>query len=191
MKSRQRDIACRWRRCNLALTETQLEAVRTARQGGVSLRDIATGLTNLGIPCSKSSLQRQLKLAPVENIEECEIVIPINGLFPGSRPTLIPDGDKAYDAVSHRTGFEDHPRLQRDPRTDPKPEPKKKHDQDKPGGIGDLKTKPTWELPGLEHRVTAWTKAEAKALFREYLRSQGEKGRYSVPISNPKRVKTA
>lgn len=167
------------------LTPRELDLARAARAKGVSIRDVASAFQ-----VSKSTMARLLKVEPLpENPEDVQIVMPINGLCPGSPPTLIRDGDRAYDVVSHRTGIEDHPQLKRDPRTDPKPE--KKYIPGTPGGIGSVKTKPTWEVAGLEHTVTAWTKAEAKALFREYLRSRGEKGRFSVPIGNPKRVKTA
>lgn len=55
--------------------------------------------------------------------------------------------------------------MRRDPRTDPKPEPKKKHDAELPGGTGSLKTKPIWELAGAG-QVKAWTKSEARAAFK-------------------------
>lgn len=52
---------------------------------------------------------------------------------------------------------------------DPKPEPKKKCAPELPGGTGSVKAKSEWHLPGVPGHVMAWTKSEARAMFKQKL----------------------
>lgn len=62
-----------------------------------------------------------------------------------------------------------HHRLKRNPMDDPKPEPKKKCAPELPGGTGSVKAKSEWHLPGVPGHVMAWTKSEARAMFKQKL----------------------
>lgn len=63
---------------------------------------------------------------------------------------------------------EEHPSLQRDPRTDPKPDPPRTFAPEIPGGTGEVKAKPFFVLQGVG-MVQAWTKSEARAEFKRRL----------------------
>lgn len=76
-----------------------------------------------------------------------------------------------YCPVCHKLSrkTEEHRLLARDPRTDPKPEPKKKCAPELPGGTGSVKAKAKWFLRGYAGEVSAWTKSEARSLFKKLL----------------------
>lgn len=102
--------------------------------------------------------------------DEIEVLVPVNALTPTSACPHGRDISRGqYCPVCDKLKLRNrHYRLRRDPRTDPKPESKKKFAPDLPGGLGSVKAKPEWELPGIG-KVKAWTKSEARAMFKEKL----------------------
>lgn len=106
-------------------SEFEQRAIRMAKDHGWTIRDIAREFDK-----PPTVIHRFLARPMPENPEDCEIVTPIQ-LTPKSPPTPIRDGDAAYCVVSHLTGIEGHPKLQR-PRL--KIKPKKQAAKFKPKG---------------------------------------------------------
>ena len=91
-----------------------------AHRQGWSVRAIASHFHH-----SRSTVHRFLQSAFQRRPEQWELVFPANILTPSSEPTFIRDGDPAVCMVSHQTGNENHPSLQK-PRPRPKQESKHK-----------------------------------------------------------------
>ena len=90
-------------------TPLEQQVIHEAVRQGWTLRNIAAFIGK-----STTVVHRYLRRPRPypENPEDCEIVMPIQ-LTPSSPPTPIHPGDAAYCVVSHKTGIDDHPKLQR------------------------------------------------------------------------------
>jgi hypothetical protein len=109
---------------------------------------------------------RSRRLRDVDPIWPVNVFTPVCACPHGDND--LNEGD--YCPICHKLWkrAEQHKSMIRSPLTDPKPEPKKKHAPELPGGTGSLKAKSEWELAGVG-RVKAWTKSEARAAFKVML----------------------
>lgn len=103
-------------------SEYERRAIGLAVEMGWSIRDIARFLNR-----DKSVIHRHLKKQKPypENPEDVEILLPVNVLTPGGPCPhgVIEQGDRVYCPKCHRTGIDDHPKLQK-----PRKRPKSKKD---------------------------------------------------------------
>lgn len=86
----------------------QIGLIEAGLRQGRSLRYLGR---LLGV--SHETIRRTARLLVRPRPEDCEVVMPVNGLFRHSEPTPIRPGDYAYCAVSDRTGVDDHPALRK------------------------------------------------------------------------------
>lgn len=133
------------------LTQDQIQLARHAHHD----RSVPLPYLCRRLGVTQSCLKRLIGRKPLpERPEDCEILLPINVLYPGNDPDRCPHGeigvaDRVYCPRCDKTGIDEHHILKRDPRTDPSPE---------------KKVKPTWRYAG--KTVVAWTRSEARAEFK-------------------------
>ncbi len=93
-----------------------------ARRAGVSVRTVQLGLARAKARRANPPIGRKPRPPRLEPLFGCRPFTPQSDC-PHRGP--IRGGERVACMVCHKTGIEDHPALQRDPRTDPAREPRR------------------------------------------------------------------